>query len=72
MKSCHECYVFEFYAFLFCPLSTHPITDLQAIANTMDNLTKDGWPAVFIFLYDQPWKLALRLFDFMPHILDGK
>ena len=44
--------------------------NLKAIADTMNNLTQDGWPAVFIFLYDQPWKLAARLFDLMPDILD--
>ena len=43
--------------------------DLAAIAETMDRLTADGWPAVFIFLYDQPWKLSMRLFDLMPDLL---
>jgi ectoine hydroxylase-related dioxygenase (phytanoyl-CoA dioxygenase family) len=43
--------------------------DLPAIAETMDRLVADGWPSVFIFLFDQPWKLSMRLFDLMPELL---
>jgi ectoine hydroxylase-related dioxygenase (phytanoyl-CoA dioxygenase family) len=38
----------------------------------MDNLVNAGYPPVFIFLYDQPWKMCLRLFDAMCPILNDK
>lgn len=46
--------------------------DMQAIAQTMSNLVAAGWPSVFIFLYDQPWKMCLRLFDLMAPILNDE
>lgn len=40
-----------------------------ALAETMANLVSAGWPPVFIFLFDQPWLLCLRLFDIMSPLL---
>ena len=34
--------------------------DFTAIAKTMETLCQEGWPPVFIFLYDQPWKMCYR------------
>lgn len=39
--------------------------DFAAIARTMENLCSAGWPPVFIFMFDQPWKLCHGLFDLM-------
>lgn len=44
--------------------------NFAAFAETMSNLVAAGWPPVFIFLYDQPWKMCLRLFDLMGPILN--
>ena len=44
--------------------------DFKAIAQTMNNLCDAGWPPVFIFLYDQPWKMCSRLFDVMRPLLN--
>ena len=46
--------------------------DMEAIALTMSNLVAAGWPPVFIFLFDQPWRLCLRLFDLMAPILNDE
>lgn len=44
--------------------------DFSAMATTMKRLVESGWPPVFIFLYDEPWKMMLRLFDLMCPVLD--
>ena len=43
--------------------------DFAAIGKTMDNLVAAGWPPVFIFMYDEPWKVCARLFDLMAPLL---
>lgn len=48
--------------------SAHDV-DMAAIAQTMRTLVENGWPPVFIFLYDQPWRMMLRLFDLMGPLL---
>lgn len=48
--------------------SAHDV-DMAAIAQTMSTLVANGWPPVFIFLYDQPWRMMLRLFDLMGPLL---
>jgi hypothetical protein len=47
---------------------THDV-DFAAIAKTMDNLQEAGWPPVFIYLFDQPWKICYRFFDLMGPLL---
>ena len=49
--------------------SKHKI-NITSIALTMDNLVNNGYPAVFIFLFDQAWYLCLHLFDLMQPILN--
>lgn len=44
--------------------------NFAALAQTMSNLVAAGWPPVFIFLYDQPWLMCLRLFDLMRPLLN--
>ena len=39
------------------------------IAATMDNLVQQGWPPVFIFMYDEPWQVCCRLFEAMRPLL---
>ena len=40
------------------------------IAATMDNLVQQGWPPVFIFMYDEPWQVCCRLFEAMRPLLE--
>ena len=46
--------------------------NFAALAQTMSNLVAAGWPPVFIFLYDQPWLMCLRLFDLMCPLLNDE
>jgi len=46
--------------------------DFSAMAKTMSNLVDKGWPPVFIFVFDQPWLMMLRLFDLMQPILNDE
>jgi len=37
--------------------------DFSAIAETMENLKRAGWPPVFVFMYDEVWRVCEALFD---------
>jgi len=37
--------------------------DFPAIARTMDALKAAGWPPVFVFMYDESWRLLEALFE---------
>ena len=43
--------------------------DMDAIAATMDALKEDGWPPVFVYMFDQPWRLCAGMFELMGPIL---
>ncbi|CAE8733538.1 unnamed protein product, partial [Polarella glacialis] len=42
---------------------------LQALADTIESLHSQGFPPVFIFMYDQVWLLLLQLFDLVAVML---
>lgn len=44
--------------------------DFGKIAATMEQLVDAGWPPVFIFIFDEPWKVCCRLFDCMGQLID--
>ena len=37
--------------------------DFSFIAQTMENLKLAGWPPVFVFMYDEAWRVCEALFD---------
>ncbi len=43
--------------------------NLQAIANTMENLKAKGWPPVFVLMFDETWRLLEGLFAVMEPIM---
>ena len=44
--------------------------DFRKIAATMEQLVTAGWPPVFIFMFDEPWKVCCRLFDCMGQLIE--
>lgn len=38
-------------------------TPQQAVYATVSNLIKHGWPAVFIYMYDEAWQILERAWD---------
>jgi hypothetical protein len=46
--------------------------NITSIALTMDKLVSHGYPAVFIFLFDQAWYLCLHLFNLMQPVLNDE
>lgn len=47
--------------------------DLAAISATMENLKANGWPPVFVFMFDEAWRLCEALFEIMaPLIQDDR
>lgn len=44
---------------------------LSALVETMDNLQQNGFPPIFIFMYDQAWLLLAHLFGVQARVLDS-
>jgi hypothetical protein len=44
--------------------------DMAAISDTIQRLKDDGWPPVFVFMYDEPWRMCEALFEVMGPIMD--
>eukprot|EP00658_Telonema_sp_P-2_P075639 TRINITY_DN6528_c0_g1_i1.p1 TRINITY_DN6528_c0_g1~~TRINITY_DN6528_c0_g1_i1.p1 ORF type:complete len:201 (-),score=54.25 TRINITY_DN6528_c0_g1_i1:155-757(-) len=42
-----------------------------AVANAIANLVSNGWPAVFVYIFDEPWKLLEQAWDVYGDVLDA-
>ena len=53
-------------------LHQSPVFDaktIEALRLGIENLTNDGWPAAFIYVYDETWDLFQQLDGFLSHFL---
>uniref|UniRef100_A0A7S0WCX9 Phytanoyl-CoA dioxygenase n=1 Tax=Hemiselmis tepida TaxID=464990 RepID=A0A7S0WCX9_9CRYP len=42
---------------------------MSDVAATMQRLKDEGWPPVFVFMYDEPWRMLEGLFDVLSPLL---
>ena len=45
---------------------------VNTAGRTMDALKAAGWPPVFVFMYDETWRLLEALFDVTAPLLQAK
>lgn len=56
--------------FVMPDLKWAPEVNFKGMQETMLALKNDGWPAAFIFMFDEPWKWIGQLYPVMGHFLE--